>query len=282
MLSKVLCTCLVHVALPVAQAGFLDDVGSTVQGAGQAVAQGAEQAGGAVVGGVQQAGAEIQELSGEALRAAGDEALQASGKCAYLWSNKAKASHALTPRLATGFQESDEDPSVDVAACERVGTAKTLAMMHQYWTDVSGLSDQIAAGLLGGGITASVCQPELMRSLKAEEPIRRSKPDSYIVAVQTTLREKVFTDAWVKTLFTAHCGEEPISTRLFALLPEQVVESVWTKAPTGVSVLACFWVMTIVAGATLLLLAAGRRRMRHDGFEKSMLLDGIAEDDVME
>lgn len=254
-----------------ARADFLGDVGSSVQGAGQAVA-----------GGVQQAGAELQQLPGEALRAAGDKALQASGRCGYLWSNKAKVSQALTPRLATGFQESGEDPSVDIAACERVGTAKTLALMHQYWTDVSGLSDQLAAGLLNGGITASVCAPALMQTLKAEEPIRQSKPDVYVAALHTTLHDQVFTDAWVKKLFSGHCGEEPVVTRLFEL-PGQVVEDLWTRAPTRASVLACVLSMWTVSGVALLLLVARGRHMQRGGSEdmhaeELMLLESVTED----
>jgi len=182
-----------------------ENVAETAQKAGTAVADGAERAGAAVADGANQAGRAVVDASEKAGRAAGDAVLQKSGKCDELWQTRSLFEPEMSPIMARAFQESKEDPSADASVCRKVAGAAALDAMHSEWNDVTGLSDQVAVGLLGD-IVEDRCNLPLMQSLKAHEAIRKSDAQGYQRHIEETLRKSVFTDAWIADLLESHCG----------------------------------------------------------------------------
>jgi len=282
-------------AVTIVEGGFLDSVGSAVKGAadgvadgaavaGQAISDGASQAGSAVVDGVGKAGEAVQGAAAEALRITADAALQESGKCGEIWEKSPKAEPVLGNILVSAWQKSETDPSADSDVCFSVGYDAVVDEMHRVFTDATGIVDKIAGGLFAD-FKEHICGEATMATLKAEEPIRKSKPTEYKKHVRKTLREWVFTPAWVEGVLESHCGSRPAVTRLFAEQPNHALGRFLQAAPT----IATVWFSTTsFIVATGILIAACRRRRQPDDNEESMLLDtrgalaALGDDDAIE
>lgn len=233
--------------------------------ASQAVADEAETAAG-------QVSEAVSDASAEAALAAADLALRHSSKCDMFHQNAHKVEPFISPVIARGMQDSAADPSADASTCRKVALDVNVALMDKYWHDATGLSSQLVAGL-SKPLLSYVCGSPLMTSLKNQEGIRKSDPEAYKARIQKTLKESVFTGAWVREAIKAHCGEAP-AVRLFTV--SSLEQSLGHTSRSTLVSAACLSAAGFSAALLGVLLASARgRRLQHsDVPAPAPLLDG--------
>lgn len=226
-------------------------------------------------------GAAAADASGKVARVAADAALRQSGKCEVILRGRHKIEPIMSPLLARGLQEGQENPSADAATCRKAVSDICLAELDRAWHDATGLSGKIVAGL-SGELFSYFCGPPLMSSLRSQEAIRKSDPTAYSNRIQGTLRESVFTDAWVQDLLAAHCGGLP-ATRLFTASRPMRAGSRSPASVTTAAIAACLSAAAPFSVAALLaaLFAAAlrRRRRQRTGIGAPALLASEASSD---